>query len=43
MLRENLSEWFDMDVDSPYMLLVANINLNKKIEMTNEQKNFWYR
>ncbi len=38
ILREDLSEWFDMDVDSPYMLLVSNINLNKKIEMTNYQK-----
>ena len=38
VLREDLSEWFDMNVDSPYMLLVANINLDKKIEMTEEQK-----
>ncbi len=30
VLREDLSKWFDMDVDSPYMLLVANINLDKK-------------
>ena len=41
VLREDLSEWFDMNVDSPYMLLVANINSDKKIEMTNEQKNFF--
>ena len=27
-----------MNVDSPYMLLVADINLNKQIEMTYEQK-----
>jgi carbamoyltransferase len=27
-----------MNVDSPYMLLVANIKLEKKIEMTEEQK-----
>ena len=38
ILREDLSEWFDMNADSPYMLLVANINPNKKIEMTAEQK-----
>ena len=38
VLREDLSEWFDMNVDSPYMLLVANIKLEKKIEMTEEQK-----
>lgn len=38
VLREDLSKWFDMNVDSPYMLLVANINSDKKIEMTDEQK-----
>ena len=38
VLRDDLSEWFDMNVDSPYMLLVANIKLEKKIEMTEEQK-----
>ena len=37
VLREDLSEWFDMNVDSPYMLLVANINSDKKIEMTEDQ------
>ena len=41
VLREDLSDWFDMNVDSPYMLLVANINLNKKIEMNDEQKNLF--
>ena len=40
-LREDLSEWFDINVDSPYMLLVANINPEKKIEMTEEQKNLF--
>ena len=38
ILREDLQNWFDMNVDSPYMLLVSNINSEKKIEMTNEQK-----
>ncbi len=38
ILREDLSTWFDIDVDSSYMLLVANINSDKKIKMTNEQK-----
>ena len=41
VLREDLSDWFDMNVDSPYMLLVANINPNKKIEMNEEQKNLF--
>ena len=38
VLREDLSKWFDMNVDSPYMLLVANVNSEKKIKMTDEQK-----
>ncbi len=38
VLKEDLSDWFDMNVDSPYMLLVADINLNKQIQMSNEQK-----
>jgi carbamoyltransferase len=41
VLREDVSEWFEMNVDSPYMLLVANINPNKKIEMNVEQKNLF--
>ena len=40
VLREDLSTWFDMSVDSPYMLLVSNINTDKKIEMSEEQKIF---
>ncbi len=38
VLREDLKEWFDMNVESPYMLLVAFIDSDKKIEMTREQK-----
>ena len=38
VLREDVSKWFDIDVDSPYMLLVANINADKIIEMNEEQK-----
>ena len=38
ILRESVLDWFDLNVDSPYMLLVANINTDKKIEMTTEQK-----
>ncbi len=37
ILKDDLTEWFDMSVDSPYMLLVSNINIQKKIEMTNEE------
>ena len=38
VLREDASKWFDIDVDSPYMLLVANINADKIFEMNEEQK-----
>ena len=38
ILKEDLSEWFDMNVESPYMLLVADINPKKKIQMTDNQK-----
>ncbi len=38
ILREDLSDWFNINVDSPYMLLVADVNSNKKIEMSEEQK-----
>ncbi len=38
ILREDLSKWFNMEVDSPYMLLVTDINDEKKIEMNEDQK-----
>ena len=41
ILREDLSEWFDLNVDSPYMLMVSNINKNKAIKMTEDQKNLF--
>ena len=41
VLREDLSDWFDMNVESPYMLLVANINSKKKIQMNSQQKNLF--
>ncbi len=37
VLREDLKDWFDIDEDSPYMLLVADINSSKKINMTEAQ------
>ena len=41
ILKEDLSEWFDINVDSPYMLMVANINKDKTIKMTQDQKNLF--
>ena len=41
ILKEDLSEWFDINVDSPYMLMVASINEDKTIKMTEDQKNLF--
>ena len=38
ILKEDLIEWFDISEDSPYMLMVANINKDKTIKMTEDQK-----
>ena len=38
ILREDLEEWFDINVDSPYMLMVSSISKDKTIEMSEEQK-----
>ena len=38
VLREDVSDWFNLDIDSPYMLLVASVKDEKTIKMTNEQK-----
>jgi len=39
--RERMKDYFDLDYDSPYMLLVANINTEHRREMTpDEQKLF---
>jgi len=32
VLREHVSEWFELDADSPYMLLVAEVAKDKRIE-----------
>jgi carbamoyltransferase len=37
-LREDVAEWFEMDVDSPYMLLVANVRADRCLEMSAEQR-----
>jgi len=38
VLREDVSNWFEIENDSPYMLLVANIKKEKQKEMTSEEK-----
>jgi carbamoyltransferase len=41
VLHEHVSEWFDLDCYSPYMLLVADVNKKKQIAMTGEQQNLF--
>ena len=38
IIREDLQEWFELNIDSPYMLLVANVNESKRRIMTSEEK-----
>ena len=41
VLSEDLSEWFDLKTESPYMLLVGSIKSSKCIDMTEKQKNLF--
>ena len=38
VLREDVSDWFELDADSPYMLMVADIRGNKRREMDAEEQ-----
>ena len=38
VLRERVSDYFELDVDSPYMLLVAPVKKERQIPMTEEQE-----
>jgi len=38
VLAEHVGEWFEHESDSPYMLLVADVQKSKRFEMTDEQK-----
>ena len=41
VLRDRAAEWFDLDGDSPYMLLVAPLRLDRQIPMSAEQRQLW--
>ena len=41
VLREKVSDYFEMDVESPYMLLVAPVRESRRIPMTQDQKQLW--
>lgn len=38
VLRENVQEWFDIDVDSPYMLLVAEVHHSRLVPIAETDK-----
>jgi carbamoyltransferase len=38
VLRERVADWFELDYDSPYMLLVADVVTQRRKEMTAEQR-----
>ena len=39
--REDLSDWFELNHDSPYMLLVANVKKELRRKMTDQEKNLF--
>jgi carbamoyltransferase len=41
VLRERVSDWFELDTDSPYMLLVADVVAHKRRSLTDEDKALW--
>ena len=38
VLRERVADWFELDYDSPYMLLVADVVKQRRKDMTPEQR-----
>ena len=41
VLREQVADWFELDTDSPYMLLVANVEKPRRREMTPAEEALW--
>ncbi len=41
VLEERVSDYFELDRESPYMLLVAEVKREKQREMTEEEKRLW--
>src|SRR5262249_54748808 len=41
VLRERVADYFELDGDSPYMLLVAPVRRERQIPMTAEQRRLW--
>jgi carbamoyltransferase len=38
VIREDVADWFELDCDSPYMLLVADVKRDLRREMTGEER-----
>lgn len=41
VLRERVSDYFELETDSPYMLLVAPVRKERQIPMSPEAKDLW--
>jgi carbamoyltransferase len=41
VLREHVHEWFELDTDSPYMLLVADVARSRQLEMSRRERDLW--
>jgi carbamoyltransferase len=41
VVRESLSDYFDLNVDSPYMLLVAPVKKERRLEIKKEHESLW--
>jgi carbamoyltransferase len=41
VLREHVAEWFDLDGDSPYMLLVADVLPSRRLPVPEAAENLW--
>ena len=41
VLREKVADWFDLDAESPYMLLVAPVRADRRIATTEEEEGRW--
>ncbi|MDC1446938.1 carbamoyltransferase [Candidatus Thioglobus sp.] len=41
ILREDITDWFELDYDSPYMLLVDDVRKDKRIKMTSDEESLF--
>jgi carbamoyltransferase len=41
VLRQHVADWFELDCDSPYMLLVAGVRPERRRAMSDDDKGLW--